>query len=50
MYISSVKLRPPRTGVPVEGANQGSKLSISTLTCKGSNDPLRKNQYIIINK
>lgn len=40
MYINSGRVRPPRTGVPVQGANQGSNESISTLTCKGSSSPL----------
>ena len=50
MYINSGKVRPPRTGVPVLGANHGSNESISTLQCNGSNSPLNnlhisKTQY-----
>ncbi len=47
--MSSDSVRPPRTGVPVDGAYQGSKESISTLTCNGNSSLLRKMKKISSN-
>ena len=42
--MSSDKVKPPKTGVPVLGAYHGSNESISTLTCNGRSFPLIKYQ------